>query len=69
LKLQKKIQKVADSIGLKFIGHIPYDSTLTKAMLAQKSLVEFSNNDTAKAVKNIWKRASNFLENLKDRLM
>jgi MinD superfamily P-loop ATPase len=68
-EITEEIQEFGSEHGLKFLGNIPYDSDLTKAMLAQKSLVEFSDNDTAKAVKDIWKNAGNFLAGLKDRLM
>ena len=47
---------------IELVGHIPYDTTVTHAMVAGKSIVEFSNGSVAGAVKEIWHRVEGILE-------
>jgi MinD superfamily P-loop ATPase len=39
---------------IRLVGRIPYDTTVTYAMVAGKSMVEFSDNETADSIKAIW---------------
>jgi MinD superfamily P-loop ATPase len=39
---------------IRLVGRIPYDTTVTYAMVAGKSMVEFSDNETADSIKEIW---------------
>ncbi|CAN2039163.1 (4Fe-4S)-binding protein [Candidatus Magnetomoraceae bacterium gMMP-15] len=47
--------------NMEFLGKIPYDQDVTYAMVAGKSLVEYSNGSAAKAVKELWKKVESFL--------
>jgi MinD superfamily P-loop ATPase len=37
-----------------FAGTIPYDDHVTKAMVAGKNIIEYSNGELSKSIKNIW---------------
>ncbi len=45
-----------------FMGRIPYDRAVTQAMVAGKTLVEFSDGTTAQAVRELWGRLETFLK-------
>jgi MinD superfamily P-loop ATPase len=58
-------ERVADYCaknGIELVGHIPYDRAVTHAMVAGKSIVEFSNGNVANAMKEIWHRVEETLE-------
>lgn len=42
--------------GVPVVGKIPYDETATKAMMAGKTVVEFSDGPMAAAIREIWDR-------------
>jgi len=42
-------------------GRIPYDTAVTHAMVAGKSIVEFSNGRVSEAIKEIWHKVEEFL--------
>ncbi|MBU3925535.1 4Fe-4S binding protein [Patescibacteria group bacterium] len=48
------IEKYCDENGLEVVGKIPYDETPTKAMIQEKTIIEFSDNEFSNNVKNIW---------------
>ncbi|MBW1894190.1 MAG: hypothetical protein JRF40_08575 [Deltaproteobacteria bacterium] len=41
---------------MRYVGSIPYDRGITAAMVAQQSLVDFSNGKGAEAIKKVWKK-------------
>jgi MinD superfamily P-loop ATPase len=43
---------------IKLVGRIPYDTAVTQAMVAGKSVVEFSNGTVAGAVKAVWEEVN-----------
>ena len=47
-----------------FLGRVPYDREVTRAMVAGKSLVEFSDGAASQAVKELWGRLEAFLSEL-----
>ena len=40
--------------GIEVVGKLAYDETATKAMMAEKTVVEFSDGELAQAIKDIW---------------
>ena len=46
---------------MKYVGSVPYDTGVTAAMVAQKSLVDFSDGKGAKAIKAVWKEVTDFM--------
>lgn len=46
---------------VKLLGRIPYDTAVTHAMVAGKSIVEFSDGKVSNAIKEIWHKVEEFL--------
>ena len=44
------------------VGRIPYDTAVTRAMVAGKSIVEFSDGKVSDAIKGIWHKIEHFLK-------
>lgn len=49
-----KIKKHCQEKGVALAGEIPYDPIVTKAMVAEKSIVEFDDGSIASEFKKIW---------------
>ncbi len=47
--------------GIEVVGKLPYDETATKAMIEEKTVVEFSDGDLARSVKDIWRKVEKAL--------
>jgi MinD superfamily P-loop ATPase len=61
----RKIEKFCKEKEVKIIGKIPYDTTVTKAMVEGKSIIEFDRNrKVSKEIEMIWGELYNIL-NLK----
>ncbi len=54
----EKMRHYAETHNIVFAGTIPYDRDMTKAMVEQKTLVEYSDGQAAHAVKSIWEKVS-----------
>ncbi len=61
-EMSKKIRSYSDRNNMRYIGSIPYDSDVTSAMVAQKTLVEFSKGKAANAVRQVWEEVETFLK-------
>lgn len=48
--------------GIEVVGKIPYDDTATQAMLAEKTVVEFTDGPFAKTIKEIWDKIEKALK-------
>jgi MinD superfamily P-loop ATPase len=48
--------------GIELVGRIPYDTAVTHAMVAGKSVVEFSDDKVSGAVKRIWDKVEAVLK-------
>jgi MinD superfamily P-loop ATPase len=48
------IEKDCEENGLEVVGKIPYDETPTKAMIQEKTVIEFSDGDFSNNIRNIW---------------
>jgi len=64
LDMTLRIESFAKKSGMKSAGRIPYDKDVTSAMVAQKSLVEFSQGKGAEAMREVWGEVSTFLSDL-----
>ncbi len=47
--------------GIEVVGKIPYDDTATDAMMAEKTVVEYTDGPLAKTIKEIWERVEKAL--------
>jgi len=52
----KKIENYCKENSMEVVGRLPYDNIATKAMIAEKSVVEYSDGDFSKAIKDIWNK-------------
>ena len=55
-EMAEKIEEVAGSYGAEVIGEIPYDNVVTEAQREKRSVVEYSDGQVARAVRNIWEK-------------
>ena len=62
-------EEISDQIGqyctrnhIELLGHIPYDTEVTRAMVAGKSVVEFSDSKVSDAIREIWHKIEQFLK-------
>lgn len=60
-EMSDKIKSYAIDNNMKYVGSVPYDRDVTAAMVAQQSLVDFSNGESAEAIKKVWKEVSTFM--------
>lgn len=47
---------------IEMVGRIPYDTAVTHAMVAGKSIVEFADGDVSKAIEGIWNRVEHCMK-------
>ncbi|MFA5238187.1 MAG: ATP-binding protein [Phycisphaerae bacterium] len=59
--ITKAIEKKAGERSLKVIGKISYDTEVTKAQLAAKSIVEYSGNQLREQVASLWQSTIDML--------
>ena len=57
--MSKTIESVAQKYGTPVIGHIPYDSVVTRAMVKGETVVEHHNGSVTKEIKDIAKNILN----------
>ncbi|MFO7839910.1 MAG: ATP-binding protein [Desulfosalsimonadaceae bacterium] len=56
--MAEKIQQYAKSRRMKYVGAVPYDRDMTKSMVEQKTLLEYSDGKAARAVREMWNNIS-----------
>jgi len=56
-----QIQELCDKNSVPLLGKIPYDESVTAFLLHGLPFVEYTNNFTATAIKNIWEKLKHFL--------
>ena len=54
VKIAKEIEKNAIERGLKVVGKIIYDTAVTRAQIAAKSIVEYSSNGLKEQIVSLW---------------
>ncbi len=52
----EQIEAMASQNGIVTVGRIPYDSDVTRAQIARKSLVEMSSGPAAQAIRSVWEQ-------------
>ncbi|HMA67212.1 MAG TPA: ATP-binding protein [Desulfosalsimonadaceae bacterium] len=52
--MAEKMQQYAQNRQIKYVGAVPYDRDMTKSMVEQKTLLEYSDGKAATAVRQIW---------------
>jgi MinD superfamily P-loop ATPase len=58
----KKIEEFCGKNNLPIVGKLPYDNITTEAMIKGKSVIEYSNGDFSKYLKDMWESISTILE-------
>ncbi len=53
-RLATRIEEQAAALGLAVVGRIPYDPAVTEAQVQGMSVVEFTNDDVALRIRDIW---------------
>jgi MinD superfamily P-loop ATPase len=61
-KLAEEIRNTAGKNNLKIVGEIPYDPVVTKAQVAGKSIVEYSNGSLRECIISLWESVLGALE-------
>ncbi len=54
----EKMKNYAEASNIRYVGSIPYDRDMTRSMVEQKTLVEYSDGEAAQAVREIWDKVS-----------
>ena len=62
VKIAKAIEKEALERNLKVVGKIAYDIAVTKAQIAAKSIVEYSNNGLKEQIVSLWESVLDMLK-------
>jgi MinD superfamily P-loop ATPase len=52
----RKIEQYCKEREIDFVGKIPYDVTMTEAMVNEKSVMEFSDSDLANRITDMWSK-------------
>ena len=60
-ELALQMEHEAERGGIRVVGKIHYDPSITKAQIAGQSLVEFQNGDLAGEFKELWRRVHELL--------
>jgi len=60
-KIAEAIEKRANERKLKVLGKIAYDTTVTKAQIAAKSIVEYPNSNLKEQIISLWESMLNML--------
>ena len=59
--LTKRIEETCRELDIDIVGRLPFDKVFTDAMLAGETVVEFSDGDAAKGIRNIWDKLKGML--------
>jgi MinD superfamily P-loop ATPase len=54
-EITREIELKAKNRSIAVIGKIPYDTAVTQAQIARKSIVEYLNNNLSNQIKSLWK--------------
>ena len=61
-EISDQIAGYCEKNHIELVGRIPYDTAVTHAMVAGKSIVEFSDGKVSDAIKKIWHEVEDFLK-------
>lgn len=63
------IKTFAKNNKIKFAGEIPFDRDVIESMKERKSLVEYSDGPASRAVRELWKTLSGFMDQTLERII
>ncbi|MFP4005685.1 MAG: 4Fe-4S binding protein [Candidatus Hadarchaeia archaeon] len=52
----REIRDFCGETGVPVLGELPYDDVATKAMIEEKTVIEYSDSDLAQAIERIWRK-------------
>ena len=61
-EMSERIAEHCRQRGITLIGHIPYSKSVTHAMVAGKSIIEFAQDETSDAVRTLWDQLKAYCE-------
>jgi len=62
VKIAKAIEKKTNERKLNLVGKIAYDTAVTKAQIAAKTIVEYSNNSLREQILSLWESTLDMLK-------
>lgn len=65
-EVTQKIQKFCQNVGSIVIGEIPFDPIVTRAMIFESTVVEFSSGTVSDEIKKIWRRVQCLLNSARE---
>ena len=51
----KEIEEFCKNEDIPIVGKIPYDIAITRAMVSEQSIIEYSNTQISKSIQKMWK--------------
>jgi len=60
----ENIESYCRENNIEIVGRIPYDEIVTEAMIKERTIVEYSDEDISKKVKEIWNEVTEKLSHL-----
>lgn len=57
----EKIEEFCLARRVPMVGKTPYDNVATEAMINEKTVIEYSNSELSKNLKDVWRRVERFL--------
>ena len=60
-KQTDKIKQTAAERNITILGTIPYDKQITQAQMKKMALIEYTNSETTRIIKNIWGKIEKIL--------
>jgi len=61
LDLTEKIEEFCKENNIEVVGKIPYSKEFTEAMIKELTLIEYSEGEVSKEIKNMWEKLENKL--------
>jgi MinD superfamily P-loop ATPase len=58
----KKIERYCTNTGIPIVGKLPYDTVITKAMINQQSIIEFSDGTLSHEIQKMWQNIQGRLQ-------
>jgi MinD superfamily P-loop ATPase len=60
--IAQQLCAAANECGMAVIGHVPYDTDVTRAQIAVRSVVEYSSGVAAQSIRRIWREVQKRLQ-------
>jgi MinD superfamily P-loop ATPase len=60
--MSDQLLQTAIEYQLTAVGKVPYDPSVTKAMVSGKSPIDFSDGPASQAIRKVWEKVSDFLD-------